>query len=108
MIGLAGYEPEVDIAIELIGPRPGEKLREELLGHNERSQATTAERIVRAVRQRPLEHERIERALTRIEELIAVGDEAGLAEQLIAVVGPRAEELTGAGGAEGGFENLQA
>jgi FlaA1/EpsC-like NDP-sugar epimerase len=108
MIGLAGYEPEVDIAIELIGPRPGEKLREELLGHNERSQATTAERIVRAVRQRPLEHERIERALTRIEELIAVGDEAGLAEQLIALVGPRAEELTGAGGAEGGFENLQA
>ncbi len=109
MIRLAGYEPEVDIAIELIGPRPGEKLREELLGHDERSQATTAERIVRAVRPRPLEHERIERALTRIEELIAVGDEAGLAEQLIALVGTGADELTGApGGAEGGLENLQA
>ena len=30
MITLAGYEPEVDIAIEFVGPRPGEKLHEEL------------------------------------------------------------------------------
>ena len=30
MIRLAGYEPENDVAIEIIGPRLGEKLSEEL------------------------------------------------------------------------------
>jgi FlaA1/EpsC-like NDP-sugar epimerase len=50
MITLAGYEPEVDVAIEFIGPRPGEKLHEELFNVDERAEPTSAERIVRAVR----------------------------------------------------------
>ena len=72
MIRLAGYEPEVDIAIELIGARPGEKLREELFNDGERSQATTADRIVRAVRDQPLEPEHIRGTLERVGELVAV------------------------------------
>ena len=50
MIHLAGYEPDVDIAIEFTGPRRGEKIHEELFNPDERSQPTSAERIVRAVR----------------------------------------------------------
>jgi FlaA1/EpsC-like NDP-sugar epimerase len=108
MIRLAGYEPEVDIAIELIGPRPGEKLREELFNHDERSQATTADRIVRAVRQVPLEHERIQQTLAEVEELLAVGDEAGLAGRVIGLVGSSSGELASAPGGDGGLTNLQA
>ncbi len=50
MISLAGYEPDTEIAIEFTGPRRGEKLGEELFNADERSQPTSAERIVRAVR----------------------------------------------------------
>ena len=92
MIRLAGYEPEVDIAIELIGPRPGEKLREELFNDGERSQATTAERIVRAVRDRPLEPEQIRATLAEVRELVAAGDEAGLAERVLKLVCPEESE----------------
>ena len=39
MIRLSGLEPERDIAIEVIGPRPGEKLHEELFNPYERAAA---------------------------------------------------------------------
>jgi FlaA1/EpsC-like NDP-sugar epimerase len=107
MIRLAGYEPDVDIAIELIGPRPGEKLREELLNIDERPQPTSAERIVRAVRERPLEPERIERTLARVEELVAAGDEAGLAERLIALFGVGPPEVAAAPGTDEGLSSLR-
>ena len=54
MITLAGFEPEVDVAIDFVGPRPGEKIHEELFNRDERAQPTTADRIVRAVRTRRL------------------------------------------------------
>ena len=86
MIHLAGYEPEVDIAIELTGARPGEKLREELFNADERSQPTSAERIVRAVRAEPVDPDRIQRTLVRLEELVSAGDETGLAERIVGLV----------------------
>jgi FlaA1/EpsC-like NDP-sugar epimerase len=94
MIALAGYEPEVDVAIEFIGPRPGEKLREELFNLDERSQATTAERIVRAVRTRPLDPDWVVRSVERLEGLVASGDEAGLAERVVEVVERRRADST--------------
>ena len=39
MIRLAGYEPDVDIAIEMVGRRPGEKIHEELFNPGERPAA---------------------------------------------------------------------
>src|SRR3954469_16306188 len=80
MIHLAGYEPEEDIAIEIIGIRPGEKIHEELFNFDERPQATTAERIVRAVRAEPLDPDWVEGTVDELLELVAAGDEAGLAE----------------------------
>jgi len=45
LIKLSGYEPGVDIQIECVGIRPGEKLFEELLTTAEGTQATQHERI---------------------------------------------------------------
>src|SRR6185437_798088 len=50
MIRFASLEPGKDIAIEIIGPRPGEKLHEELFNAYERPQATPAQKIMRALR----------------------------------------------------------
>ncbi len=87
MIRLAGYEPDGDIPIEVIGVRPGEKIHEELFNHDERPQATTAERIVRAVRSQPLDPDWVEQTVDRLQTLVASGDEAGLAEQVVELMG---------------------
>jgi FlaA1/EpsC-like NDP-sugar epimerase len=89
MIRLAGYEPEVDIAIEYVGARPGEKIHEELFNSDERPQPTASERIVRAVREAPLDPEWVNGTLTRLEALVSDGDEAHLAEQTVELVSSR-------------------
>ncbi len=78
MIKIAGLEPEVDVGIELVGRRPGEKLHEELFNPGERPQPTPAEKIVSAVRS-PLDAGWVESAFARIEELVYTGDAAALA-----------------------------
>ena len=69
MIRLAGYEPDADIAIEFTGPRPGEQLHERPLAEAEHSEPTVAPRIVRAVRDQPLEPARIEETLEQLEAI---------------------------------------
>jgi FlaA1/EpsC-like NDP-sugar epimerase len=86
MIRLAGYEPERDIAIDFTSPRPGEKLHEELFGDGERSQPTAAKRILRAVRETPLDPVWVERTLDGLESLILAGDEADLAERVVELI----------------------
>jgi FlaA1/EpsC-like NDP-sugar epimerase len=78
MIRLAGLEPEVDIAVEIIGRRPGEKIHEELFNPGERPEPTPADKIVCAV-QSPLDPDWVESAFGRIEELAYAGDAAALA-----------------------------
>jgi len=95
MIRLAGLEPDVDIAIETVGRRAGEKIHEELFNPGERPQPTHAEKIVCALRP-PLGPEWVESAFARIEELVYGGDAAGLAgavaelstERALAASGP--------------------
>jgi FlaA1/EpsC-like NDP-sugar epimerase len=91
MITLAGFEPEVDVAIDFVGPRPGEKIHEELFNRDERAQPTTADRIVRAVRTSSLDPDWVESSVERLEALVAAGDEAGLAERVVEVVTERLE-----------------
>jgi FlaA1/EpsC-like NDP-sugar epimerase len=78
MIRLAGLEPEVDIGVEIIGRRPGEKIHEELFNPGERPEPTPAEKIVCAV-QRPLDPDWVESAFARVEQLAYSGDTAALA-----------------------------
>jgi FlaA1/EpsC-like NDP-sugar epimerase len=92
MIRLAGYEPDTDIAIEIVGPRPGEKIHEELFNPDERAQPTSADKIVRAVRSTPLDPDWVERTVEWLAATVAAGDEAGLAEHVVELV---AEQRTG-------------
>ncbi|MEJ7750364.1 MAG: nucleoside-diphosphate sugar epimerase/dehydratase [Thermoleophilaceae bacterium] len=78
MIRLSGKEPGVDIAIEVVGRRPGEKIHEELFEAGERPQPTPAEKILSAERAR-VDPQWVESAFLRIEELVYSGDAAGLA-----------------------------
>ncbi len=79
MIRLSGKEPDVDIAIEVVGRRPGEKIHEELFEAGERPEPTPADRIVAAVRPR-LDAAWVEDAFARIEDLVFNGDAAALAD----------------------------
>ena len=89
MIRLAGYDPEVDIALEFIGRRPGEKLHEELFNSDERAQPTASDKIVRAVRHAPLDPEWVTGTIERLEQLVRAGDEANLAAQTVELVSQR-------------------
>ena len=94
MIRLAGLEPDVDIAIEVVGRRPGEKIHEELFNPGERPHPTHAEKIVSAV-QPPLEPGWVETAFARIEELVYSGDAAALAGAVAELSAERALVQTG-------------
>jgi FlaA1/EpsC-like NDP-sugar epimerase len=89
MIRLSGKEPDVDIAIEVIGRRPGEKIHEDLFEAGERPQPTPAERIVAAVRPR-LDPDWVETAFARIEDLVFNGDAAALADAVAQLSAERA------------------
>jgi FlaA1/EpsC-like NDP-sugar epimerase len=86
MIKLAGFEPVKDIAIEFTGIRPGEKLHEELFGAEERPQPTASKRIMRAVREEPIESAWVESTLDRLEQVVRTGDESHLAENVVRIV----------------------
>jgi FlaA1/EpsC-like NDP-sugar epimerase len=81
MIELSGLQPEEDIAIEVVGRRPGEKLHEDLFNPYERPQATPAEKIQIAERER-LAPEVVESMFDEIGLLVLEGDAAALARKV--------------------------
>jgi FlaA1/EpsC-like NDP-sugar epimerase len=81
MIRLSGYEPDKDIAIEVVGARPGEKLHEELFNPFERPQPTPAEKILRADRPR-LDPDWVERTFGEINLFVLEDDAAALAAKV--------------------------
>jgi FlaA1/EpsC-like NDP-sugar epimerase len=81
MIELSGLDPDRDIDIEIVGRRPGEKLREELFNSYERSRPTIAEKILLAERE-PLGAQAVESMFAEIGLLVLEGDAAGLAAKV--------------------------
>jgi FlaA1/EpsC-like NDP-sugar epimerase len=81
MIRLSGFEPERDIAIQIVGARPGEKLDEDLFNPYERPQPTPAQKILRA-EQDPINPAWVEQTFTDINLLTLEGDAAALAEHV--------------------------
>ena len=94
MIRLSGHEPGSEIAIDVVGRRPGEKIHEELFNPDERPQSTPAERIVVATRT-PLEPEWVDEAFGRVEELVYSGDAATLAATVSELAAERPGALAG-------------
>ena len=94
MIRLSGLEPETDVAIEFIGPRPGEKLEENLWGEGETPEPTTHPKIFRCVAV-PVESAWLAQELVDLERLVEAGETvdvvANLRGLLSAPRGPTAE-----------------
>jgi FlaA1/EpsC-like NDP-sugar epimerase len=96
MIRLSGLEPERDIAIEIVGARPGEKFHEDLFNPYERIQPTPAQKILRAESE-PLDPDWVEETFANMNLLVLEGDAAGLAEHVSRLARGRAETAGGPG-----------
>jgi FlaA1/EpsC-like NDP-sugar epimerase len=79
MIRLSGLEPGKDIAIDVIGARPGEKIHEDLFNSYETPMPTEAPRIQRAERP-PLNPEFVRKTFDDINLLVLDGAAAELAD----------------------------
>ena len=88
MIQFSGLEPDRDIAIEIIGARPGEKLHEELFNPYERPEPTPAQKILRAARP-AVDPPWVEYVFDKVGMLVAEGDAAGLAAAVGELAGGR-------------------
>jgi len=98
MIELSGLDPDRDIAIEVVGRRPGEKLHEELFNPYERPQPTPAQRILRAERD-ALDPVAVEEIFDAIALLVLEGDAAGLAAKVAELTAARSPSARAAPGA---------
>lgn len=81
MIRLAGKQPGRDVAIEYIGLRPGERLRETLFHQDERYSSTLYPGILQAA-PRTVSPGLVWQSVERMREKVAAYDLAGLAEAL--------------------------
>jgi FlaA1/EpsC-like NDP-sugar epimerase len=86
MIRLSGKEPGGDIAIEFVGPAPGEKLHEELVGDGEVVSASPYPKID-LITQPPVDAQWLEGELNRLERLVADGETLELVGSLNRLVG---------------------
>jgi FlaA1/EpsC-like NDP-sugar epimerase len=97
MIRLSGLEPGRDIAIEIVGARPGEKLDEDLFDIYEHPQPTAAQKILRAERE-PLDPEWVKGIFDAVNLLVLEGDAAALAARVSKLATDRTAGTLRAGG----------
>jgi FlaA1/EpsC-like NDP-sugar epimerase len=103
MIRLSGKEPGKDIAIEFVGPRPGEKLHEELWSETETVSPSSHQAIMLVTRP-PIDPEWLEVELDELARLVDAGETLEAIGRLTTLVGaPRRNGIAaedGAGAAE--------
>jgi FlaA1/EpsC-like NDP-sugar epimerase len=85
MIRLSGKEPDVDVQIDFIGVRPGEKLHEELWAGNENAEPTTHPKILRCAGM-PVDPAWLEDELAELERLVEMGETLDVVNRLGLVV----------------------
>ena len=85
MIRLSGKEPGTDVAIEFIGPAPGEKLHEELVGAGETATPSPHPKIDLITRS-PIDSDWLEAELELLERLVSDGETLELVGALRRVV----------------------
>jgi FlaA1/EpsC-like NDP-sugar epimerase len=85
MIRLAGYEPDEDIEIQFIGPRPGEKLFEELVLEGEQVLPTVHDKI-KIFQAIDVESASIEVWMEELIQLLEAREEQALIDHLARVV----------------------
>jgi FlaA1/EpsC-like NDP-sugar epimerase len=73
MIRLSGKEPGTDIAIEFVGPRPGEKLHEELWSETENVSPSSHQAIMLVTRP-PIDPDWLEVELDELARLVEAGE----------------------------------
>jgi FlaA1/EpsC-like NDP-sugar epimerase len=95
MIRLSGKEPGREIAIEFVGPAPGEKLHEELVGDGETVSPSKHPKIELITRP-PVDSEWLEAELALLERLVEDGETLELVGELRRLVGEPRRELAGA------------
>jgi len=86
MIRLSGFIPDEEIPVKVIGMRPGEKLREELVGVDETLIASEVEKILRVESTAIPNLELMIEKIAQVERLAADGKPEPLIEWLSAVV----------------------
>jgi FlaA1/EpsC-like NDP-sugar epimerase len=86
LIRLSGFVPEAEIPITFVGPRPGERLCEELIGVDETAEPVPAERILRVVPHSKPNAEWLVREIGELEHLAARGDAKAVIDQLCRLV----------------------
>jgi FlaA1/EpsC-like NDP-sugar epimerase len=95
MIRLSGKEPGTEIAIEYIGPAPGEKLHEELVGAGETA-SPSAHPKIDLISRPPIDPDWLESELAVLERLVADGETLELVGELRRVVDEPKRARTGA------------
>jgi FlaA1/EpsC-like NDP-sugar epimerase len=103
MIRLSGKEPGRDIPVEFVGPRPGEKLHEELWSATETVSPSSHEAILLVTRP-PIDQEWLEGELDELSHFVEAGETLELVGRLNAIcAAPRRNGVyagDGAGAAE--------
>lgn len=86
LIRLSGFVPDNEIPITFIGCRPGEKLREELVGTDEAAEPSHVPHILRIVSATGLQPRWLREQVEALECMATQGDDRGVVKQLGVVV----------------------
>jgi FlaA1/EpsC-like NDP-sugar epimerase len=85
LIRLSGFEPDVDIKIEFVGLRPGEKLFEELITSGEGIVPTTHEKIL-VLRGKTCDQDRLNEVIEELTKFAQEQNGAGIRAKLQEIV----------------------